>query len=66
MAPMGMNPQVHLMQYGRPPPGAMVVQPGDPRIGGQLCYKCGGYGTRESFWFGDETCYVCQGVGRVF
>ena len=56
-----------LVPYGHvPPPNALILRPGDPRLGGQLCYKCGGQGVRESFWFGDrETCYVCGGTGRV-
>lgn len=48
-----------------PPQQPLVVRPGDPRLGGQLCYKCGGRGLRESFWSGDETCWVCNGVGRL-
>ncbi|PWN49231.1 hypothetical protein IE53DRAFT_388573 [Violaceomyces palustris] len=51
---------------GNPPPGALVVMPGDPRIGGRLCHECGGRGLKESFWFGDETCFRCRGAGRVF
>ncbi|CAK9780763.1 unnamed protein product [Cutaneotrichosporon oleaginosum] len=50
-----------------PPPGALVVQPGDPRIGGQLCYRCGGSGRETSlFMFDDGPCWQCRGVGRVF
>lgn len=73
--PGGPNPYVsvqpqHVQQawYGArpPPPGALVVMPGDPRIGGRLCYECGGRGMTESFWFGDETCYRCRGSGRIF
>ncbi|KAN0066402.1 hypothetical protein ACQY0O_000496 [Thecaphora frezii] len=48
-----------------PPPGALVVMPGDPRIGGRLCFECGGRGRTESFWFGDETCFRCRGSGRI-
>lgn len=35
--------------FGAPPVmhRPLVVQPGDPRIGGQLCYKCGGQGMRS-------------------
>lgn len=50
----------------RPPPGALVLPPGDPRLGGQLCMKCGGDGETESFWLGSETCSRCRGVGRIF
>ncbi|GJE93197.1 hypothetical protein PsYK624_093560 [Phanerochaete sordida] len=52
--------------YNRaPPPGATVVRPGDPRIGGQLCWRCSGRGTTTFFIF-DETCNVCDGLGRTF
>lgn len=55
--------------YGmRPPPGAVVVMPGDPRIGGVLCPQCGGSGTRDdllSFFLGDTECERCSGAGRV-
>ncbi|CAO1619292.1 unnamed protein product [Parajaminaea phylloscopi] len=45
--------------------GPLVVRPGDIRIGGRLCYKCGGSGLRESLWWGDETCNGCGGIGRM-
>ena len=53
-------------QYARSPPaGATIVRPGDPRIGGQLCWRCGGRGSTAFFIF-DDTCNVCNGVGRTF
>ncbi|SPO27375.1 uncharacterized protein UTRI_10492 [Ustilago trichophora] len=70
--PGGPNPYVSVQPqqawYGArpPPPGALVVMPGDPRIGGRLCFECGGRGLTESFWFGDETCLRCRGSGRIF
>ncbi|KAJ1577041.1 hypothetical protein NDA12_004908 [Ustilago hordei] len=71
--PGGPNPYVTFQPpasgwYGArpPPPGALVVMPGDPRIGGRLCNECGGRGLTESFWFGDETCLRCRGSGRIF
>lgn len=69
--PGGPNPYVSVQPqtwYGArpPPPGALVVMPGDPRIGGRLCFECGGRGMTESFWFGDETCFRCRGSGRIF
>ncbi|CDR98755.1 uncharacterized protein SPSC_06158 [Sporisorium scitamineum] len=71
--PGGPNPYVsvqpmHQPWYGShpPPPNALVVMPGDPRIGGRLCYECGGRGIIESFWLGDEMCFRCRGSGRVF
>lgn len=45
-APGAFVPQMPGMMYRRPPPGALVVQPGDPRIGGRLCWKCDGAGVR--------------------
>lgn len=67
MSPGWYPPSTPIMSYGhRPPPGALILQPGDPRIGGQLCLKCGGAGVRESLWWGDETCSRCAGSGRVF
>ncbi|WWC63326.1 uncharacterized protein I303_105926 [Kwoniella dejecticola CBS 10117] len=50
------------------PPGALVVPPGDPRIGGRPCYNCGGSGRENDFLFGFDVgrCYTCQGLGRVF
>ncbi|CAO1630036.1 unnamed protein product [Sympodiomycopsis kandeliae] len=48
-----------------PPPGALIVQPGDPRIGGRVCVKCSGRGVRDSMLWGEETCRHCFGAGRV-
>lgn len=48
-----------------PPPGAVVVQPGDPRIGGRLCPRCNGSGTVSLFFFDQSTCDLCDGAGRV-
>ncbi|GAA6048263.1 hypothetical protein JCM3770_006510 [Rhodotorula araucariae] len=48
-------------------PGALVVRPGDPRIGGVLCRRCGGDGLVPGLFLIDEmTCEVCNGAGRVF
>ena len=44
---------------------AVTYYAGDPRIGGSLCWKCGGQGSFEMFIF-RETCPICGGVGRVF
>ncbi|CAD6577283.1 MAG: hypothetical protein CYPHOPRED_000210 [Cyphobasidiales sp. Tagirdzhanova-0007] len=61
----GHRPQIF---HGGPPAGALVVQPGDPRIGGQLCYECGGRGqVAAGFLLLDyDTCPSCRGTGRVF
>lgn len=44
---------------------SVVVQPGDPRIGGTLCGRCRGRGLIYDF-LGDYTCPTCKGVGRLF
>lgn len=43
--------------YLIPPPNSIVVQAGDPRIGGVICGNCKGRG-RVSFFFFDENCPV--------
>ncbi|TIC18021.1 hypothetical protein E3Q15_00300 [Wallemia mellicola] len=56
-----------IISTGRPPPGAVVFQAGDPRIGGTFCYKCDGTGKRTDWLFGiTENCYKCGGIGRRF
>jgi hypothetical protein len=53
-------------QYARRAPiGSTAVEPGDPRIGGRLCWKCGGDGLVTVFIFDQERCRVCGGLGRV-
>ncbi|ODN78769.1 hypothetical protein L202_04330 [Cryptococcus amylolentus CBS 6039] len=52
---------------GMAPPGALVVAPGDPRIGGRLCWRCNGSGTEILFFGFDEgRCSTCSGLGRLF
>lgn len=50
-----------------PPPvgNSVTYVAGDPRIGGTLCWKCGGQGSFELFIF-RETCPLCSGIGRIF
>lgn len=49
-----------------PPAGNSVTYfAGDPRIGGTVCWKCGGRGSFELLVF-RETCSACSGVGRLF
>ncbi|SCU86512.1 LAFA_0E01244g1_1 [Lachancea sp. 'fantastica'] len=43
----------------------LILQPGDPRIGGVLCGQCNGKG-RVRFLLDKEICGVCRGTGRVF
>ncbi|GAA93672.1 uncharacterized protein L969DRAFT_90191 [Mixia osmundae IAM 14324] len=63
-------PSVQLRSYNGygPPPGALVVRPGDPRIGGALCRSCGGEGSIPCgfLMLDTETCLTCGGCGRVF
>ncbi|KAJ3732803.1 hypothetical protein DFJ43DRAFT_280380 [Lentinula guzmanii] len=58
VAPGGYSP------YG-PPPGSVVYAPGDPRLGGRLCWRCDGDGTIGAFLF-QEQCSVCGGLGRTY
>ncbi|ESK83334.1 serine proline rich protein [Moniliophthora roreri MCA 2997] len=51
--------------YGPPPPGATIMRPGDPRIGGRLCWRCDGDGLVNVFLW-EEQCPVCGGTGRLF
>ncbi|KDE03866.1 hypothetical protein MVLG_05688 [Microbotryum lychnidis-dioicae p1A1 Lamole] len=46
--------------------GAVVLRPGDPRLGGVRCYRCGGDGTTWGIFFLEETCDLCRGVGRLY
>ncbi|KAI0675656.1 hypothetical protein C8Q78DRAFT_1074656 [Trametes maxima] len=53
---------------GAPPSSGNVAvyPPGDPRIGGRLCWRCGGSGKTSFLIFDEETCRVCNGIGRTF
>lgn len=62
--PPAFRPQLSYTR-GPPPPGTAVVRPGDPRIGGRLCWRCGGDGTVSFLIFDVETCPACGGVGRI-
>ncbi|KAG8869962.1 hypothetical protein FRB98_002054, partial [Tulasnella sp. 332] len=53
-SPMGMAVD------SRPPPGSLIVNPGDPRIGGRRCWNCGGDGWISLFLFDRETCPTCN------
>ena len=59
------NGPVVAMPSGPPPPGATVVAPGDPRIGGRLCWRCGGRGVTPFLIFDELTCETCGGIGRL-
>ncbi|KAJ7358460.1 hypothetical protein DFH08DRAFT_442667 [Mycena albidolilacea] len=51
--------------YPRPAP-VSVYAPGDVRMGGVPCWRCGGRGTWSFLVFDSVPCVVCRGVGRVF
>ncbi|WBW71532.1 putative DNA J domain Hua1 [Schizosaccharomyces osmophilus] len=55
---------VQPINFGRPPPNALVVQPGDPRIPGRLCGNCKGTGSIDYLIF-TEICPVCNGIGKI-
>ncbi|KAJ3775456.1 hypothetical protein FB446DRAFT_637853 [Lentinula raphanica] len=61
MVPGGYSP------YGPPgpPPGSIVYTPGDPRLGGRLCWRCDGDGLIGGFLF-QEQCPACGGIGRTY
>ncbi|KAJ7626177.1 hypothetical protein FB45DRAFT_750453 [Roridomyces roridus] len=48
------------------PPQGLVLPPGDPRLGGMLCYRCGGRGAINFLMFEGVPCGSCRGVGRVY
>lgn len=55
------------MPYISRNPNTIVVRPGDPRIGGVLCRRCGGSGLMMGpFIFDEVNCDYCNGAGRVF
>ncbi|KAI0630485.1 hypothetical protein C8Q77DRAFT_1062868 [Trametes polyzona] len=61
------GPQQPVVVDGPPPRGnAVVYAPGDPRLGGRLCWRCGGDGKTSLFIFDEETCRVCNGIGRTY
>ncbi|KAF8677345.1 coronin [Rhizoctonia solani] len=52
---------------GGPPPGALIVRPGDSRIGGTVCLKCSGNGWQYIMLkLATKTCSACDGLGRLF
>ncbi|KIM60116.1 hypothetical protein SCLCIDRAFT_124973 [Scleroderma citrinum Foug A] len=57
MLGMGMTPPV---------PYATPVSPGDPRLGGRICFRCGGSGMRVQMLIDLTTCQVCGGIGRLW
>lgn len=67
-APYGQHLYVYnpIIGMGRTPPvpHAIPVCPGDPRLGGQMCQKCGGTGTLPLLIIDVRPCSVCGGIGR--
>ena len=51
---------------GTPPPGALVYPAGDSRLGGRICWRCGGSGTISYFILDTSNCDQCGGIGRLF
>ncbi|KAJ8591540.1 hypothetical protein M405DRAFT_932076 [Rhizopogon salebrosus TDB-379] len=58
------NPIIGMGEYP-PVPHAIPVRPGDPRLGGVLCLKCGGTGTLPLLFIDLRPCSVCGGIGRI-
>lgn len=68
LAPVPMQPRQPMMagrKVSHLGPSPVVVQPGDPRIGGMLCGRCRGRGLIWDF-LSETTCPTCRGVGRLF
>lgn len=69
--PQGNGPSYYiynpLLRMGSSPPvpHARPIPPGDPRLGGQLCFKCEGTGV-NAVLFDLTACQRCGGVGRVW
>ncbi|KAF8159244.1 hypothetical protein B0H34DRAFT_796525 [Crassisporium funariophilum] len=64
--PQPPHPPYHTTTTNHPPPGSLVYTAGDPRIGGRLCWRCGGKGSVSYLVIDRETCVACGGVGRTF
>ncbi|KIL58863.1 hypothetical protein M378DRAFT_288679 [Amanita muscaria Koide BX008] len=45
---------------------AVVYSAGDPRLGGRLCWQCGGAGRVSYLFFDNSVCMECSGIGRVY
>ncbi|KAJ7609793.1 hypothetical protein DFH06DRAFT_1375091 [Mycena polygramma] len=65
-SPGGYGPGPPPQPPGAYPPPPTVYAPGDARMGGAPCWRCGGRGTLSFLVFETMPCSVCQGVGSVF
>ncbi|KAJ7453344.1 hypothetical protein B0H11DRAFT_2071869 [Mycena galericulata] len=66
LSPNGYAPPPQMPGGYPPPPANAIYPPGDPRLGGAVCWRCGGNGTLSFLIFETVPCSVCRGVGRVF
>lgn len=65
--PTGIGPSPRIIRdFPSRPANALVYTAGDPRIGGVLCWRCGGKGQVTFLFLDSITCEVCSGVGRIF
>lgn len=67
----GSGPSYYVMNPLSPPdappvPDAIPVAPGDPRLGGRRCMRCGGAGVQTMMLFDVSMCDTCGGTGRVW
>ncbi|KAF9233729.1 hypothetical protein BU15DRAFT_90246 [Melanogaster broomeanus] len=63
---LGLSPPLQHQHSPPPVPHAIPVSPGDPRLGGRICIRCGGCGVRPVLFFDETNCESCGGVGRVW
>ena len=64
--PTSVNNWSHSAHSRNGPPPPLVLQPGDPRLGGQLCWDCFGSGRTFGFLLlSERPCTVCRGTGRI-
>ena len=65
-APPPMNRSASSTWPRNGPPSPVVYRPGDPRIGGKLCWNCDGSGRTFGFLLlSDNSCDLCGGIGRL-
>ncbi|KAM6497549.1 hypothetical protein JOM56_008022 [Amanita muscaria] len=68
MGPTGLYSPSYIQpqQTGGGGASAVVYSAGDPRLGGRLCWQCGGAGRVSYLFFDNSVCMECSGIGRVF